>query len=72
MTCSATPAHLAAHMSGLNAGTGGVQSFLHLSSMHAWSIDGIIRKAGMAAQVGQKDWKLASSGPQFAVWEAVF
>ncbi|KAK9843998.1 hypothetical protein WJX81_001575 [Elliptochloris bilobata] len=23
-------------------------------------------------QVGQKDWKLASSGPQFAVWEAVF
>ena len=30
------------------------------------------RQAGMAAQVGQKDWKLASSGPQFAVWEAVF
>jgi hypothetical protein len=22
-------------------------------------------------QVGQKEWKLAASGPQFAVWEAV-
>jgi hypothetical protein len=23
-------------------------------------------------QVGQKDWKLATSGPNYAIWEAIF
>jgi alpha-amylase len=27
---------------------------------------------GANLQVGQKDWKLACSGPNFAIWEAIY
>ena len=54
------------------AGTSGVLLHRRLSATHACSSNGMLQLSGMAAQVGQKDWKLASSGPQFAVWEAVF